>query len=641
MDLLSKKSNDYDQIRGEIERSLKLINRDPGKYPGGQPIHLTKGDVLDVLRKKSGGNYKYAVNLKADGVRYIMFGGPLVDAHGKTESSSIQDKAYRRPYFVNRRFDIYQLKNKKVIIPSRSPFILDGEILEFDGKKKRKFHMTATQAKHIAFSVFDALLTPTTNLNTSSRWRWDAAEAFVDMVNKGGLKKAAEVGAFRTKATRAKQPVRYIGGRRPQVGLTAKDATWSSSPESRGSTKAARAYTQQKNFTMLMTKHLDISVLGEAPANSINGDDAYKFLVKKLEKSYTTAGYTVPFDGLVFTPWDMPYVCGPWMSCANVCYKWKPQFQSTIDLVVKYEPSEKGLWFATKSQGDVNKVVNKKMQVLVDPKRVQKLPPPSIVPHDTVVELRYFPESGNFEFTQARHDKSRDLANAYKTVQNVLRQHFQLEVVAKFIKNPQANWKGAIEYTPTSTLAEMARTMNTASASLVDKVKRLCKGKDSFVHIDYPTVAFEDALKCLGVLYPWKESMFVRTDQGDYMAVGLSGRTWVKYGGKTLKEGSALEFEGTKITRRKQGVHKGPSGTALTEADKDTLQKGTQRVLRYTFLTHFGNVVFEKSFKGRKSEPKTKIYSELKTMKNAEATLKLIKEFNFFLSKRQKDRIKK
>lgn len=624
MELVTEKSKGYKEVREEISKALALINRDPTKYPGGQPIHLSKEDILDILKKKADGKYKYAINLKADGVRYIMFGGPLVDSNGRSESAKQTDKTFRRPYFVNRRFDIYRLKNNKVLLQSRSPVILDGEIVEFDSRKKRVFHLKVEQAKHIAFNVFDALLTETTGLNEPSTVRWKAAEAFVDATN-----------APRRKPAASKQ-VQVLSARRIIKG------------ESRGnevsSSSSPKDSTLPKGFSILMTRHVDIGILGTTPQDMSTGDNAYTFLVSKLQESYRTAGYTIPFDGIVFTPWDMPYVCGPWKVCTNVCYKWKPQFQATVDLVVKRNTEGKDLWFATKSQRDVNKVEKGKTQWLVPPERVQRLPGPDEVPHDTVVELRYFPQSGNFEFTQARHDKSRDLANAHKTVQNVLRQHFNLEVVNKFLKNPQAHWRSVMEYVSVKgTVEEMVKVIVAPPDQIRDRVKKMCQGKKTFVRVDYPTDTYHDALSCISSLYPRMESMAVNVKwsghHSEYMPVGPSGNTWVRQARSTAT-GKGITYDGAKVSERKHKTSPGISGADLRETHIDALHKSSQRVFRTSFSTHFGSVVFEKHFDGNVKEPKLAMYSDIKSMKNHRFILKLIKEFNYFLSKRFKDKKK-
>lgn len=611
MELVTEKSKGYAEIREEISKTLGIINRDPTKYPGGQPIHLNKGDILDILKKKADGKYKYAINLKADGVRYIMFGGPLVDSNGRSESAKQTDRTFRRPYFINRRFDIYRLKDRKVLIQSRSPVILDGEIVEFNSKKKRMFHLKSDQAKHIAFNVFDALLTPTTGLNEPSTVRWKAAEAFVETMN--------------------------APPRKPKTSKEVKMIRDRSSSGSKGG-------ALPKGFSILMTQHVDIGVLGTTPENMSTGDNAYTFLVNKLQKSYITAGYTIPFDGIVFTPWDMPYVCGPWTECSNICYKWKPQFQATVDLVVKRNTDGKDLWFATKSQRDVNKMENGKIQWLVPPERVQRLPGPSEVPHDTVVELRYFPQSGNFEFTQARHDKSRDLANAHKTVQNVLRQHFNLEVVNKFIKNPQAHWRSAMEYVSSKqAIEEMAKVLSSPGVKIQDLLKKMCKGKETFVRIEYPTDTYHNALLCLSKLYPRAETISVNVKwnghQSEYMPVGPSGNTWVRQARSTTA-GKELTYDGTKVSERKHKTSPGLSGADLNKTHIDALRTSSQRVFRTSFSTHFGSVVFEKHFDGDVKEPKLAMYSDVKARKNHRFVMKLIKEFNYFLSKRFKDKNK-
>uniref|UniRef100_A0A6C0K9I7 Uncharacterized protein n=1 Tax=viral metagenome TaxID=1070528 RepID=A0A6C0K9I7_9ZZZZ len=626
MELVTVKSKGYTEVRDEISKALGIIKRDPTKYPGGQPIHLNKGDILDILKKKADGNYKYAINLKADGVRYIMFGGPLVDSNGRSESAKQTDRTFRRPYFVNRRFDIYRLQDRKVLLQSRSPVILDGEIVEFNAKKKRMFHLKATLAKHIAFNVFDALLTETTGLNDPSTVRWKAAEAFVAAVNAPRRKPAAS------------KEVQVLSSRRIVKGeKVSRNSNSSSSSSSNGS-------TLPKGFSILMTRHVDISVLGTTPQNMSTGDDAYTFLVNKLKESYRTSGYTIPFDGIVFTPWDMPYICGPWTECANICYKWKPQFQATVDLVVKRDPGGRGTWFATKSQRDVNKVEKGKTTWLVPPERVERLPGPDEVPHDTVVELRYFPQSGNFEFTQARHDKSRDLANAHKTVQNVLRQHFSLEVVNKFIKNPEEHWRSAMEYVSSKeTIQEMAKVMVAPKDQFRDHLKKMCKGKATFVRVDYPTDTFHNALRCLSVLYPRAESMAVQVKWSghvsEYMPLGSSGNTWVRQGRSTATR-KGVAYDGTNVSERKHKPSAGISGADLNEAHVEALRTSSQRVFRTSFATHFGSVVFEKHFDGDVREPKLAMYSDIKTMKKPIFIFKLIKEFNYFLSKQFKDKKK-
>jgi len=823
MEELRKTSPEYASVLAEINITLGVIGLPPGEYPGGQPIHINETQMMDVLKKTQDGDYKYSMNLKSDGVRYLMFGGPLVNSQGRSASSMYTAEfKFRRPYFVNRRFGIFKMSEQKhkgiVLIRSRHPFILDGEVIEYDSKKRPHFHLTPKENAHTVFNVFDALLTSTTTLKSVSKVRWESVEEFLAPQNgerdshyaltkarwerKMGAReknlvelqkmeaKMKDKHAENTKKLKTLEPkvrsslkdlegsqwtskyypdfqsfkkavgaeggwnaksfqlsedlkdleiavqeYQIIAGKKQEGQSNTLDGLverrkkklemelklgWSVKRNLDEANKTARTqqlrlkerrkilktyeenlaalekrfkamaadrptsekypkdpcydeanlitktktrpdgktyevyevseyckveqaikekkaelaelrrsdYEMPKHFEMTLSRYFSLENLIEAPT----GKDTFTWLTKQFGKS-TPRGYPIPYDGVIFSPVNLPYVRGPWVSCTNVAFKWKPRNLSTIDLALKRDG--KKVEFHTKSGYNLN--------ISLD--RVDNLPNATDAPDGTVIELKYWNKTKRYQFTRIRKDKTKNMANGKKTVENVTTANFDLDFLRDFVKNPldRGNIDRVLNYLGEAELKRLVMKMSPSRPATRKTLGKMLLKEDSFLRIEYPTDKWHDTCKCLGTLYPAQEVILFHAGGVDYASVGLSGNTWIKrrQGWARKKVGKPLKIKDVEISQVtcSQSKAKGPS-----PKDISVLADHTQQIFRYTFDTHFGEITFEKRFissaSGKLSKPKLSMYTEIKSAKvnGPDFVLNLIKEFSFYLSNRARDK---
>lgn len=648
MEELSKTSDEYGLALAEINKTLVMAGLPPNKYPGGQPIHINETQMMDVLKKKADGDYKYSLNLKSDGVRYLMFGGPLVNMAARKESSKITDFRFRRPYFINRRFGIFKIVDKPphapVLIESRTNFILDGEIIEYDSKKKNHFHLSVYKCAHIVFNIFDALLTPTASLKSASYARWGSVKDFITeqkskYTNKDPIQRRAIKRDAKGHSKKDKQ-VNYAQKRKVYTADGVIEETisksGSKSPLKEASPTVA-GYSFPHTFEMVLSEYFSLKELQGCP----KGADTFRWLASEENfGKVTPGGYKIPYDGLVFTPVDFPYVRGPWVNCTNVAYKWKPRANSTIDVAIQRKSGK--VTFHTKTGFEITRI---------PASIVDLLPSEQEAPSGTVVELRFWGATNKrFEFTRIRQDKNKNMANGKKTVDNVIDSNFDLDFLREFVQNPsRENISKLVGNLQVTELKNLALKMAPVRPALEDKLLKMSRRKDTFLRIDYPADKWHEACKCIGSLYTSHELILFTVAGIDYASVGLSGSSWIRRQAWDRKQvGKAIKINKVKISEIKYVPMDAEDSRMAFKEDNtwrpELLENGSRQTFRYVFNTHFGEITFEKRFdrskSGELSRPKLSIYTEIKRNKtnDPKKVFNLIKEFSFYLSKRRTDR---
>jgi len=602
----------YQKIKNHINTLLEGLGLKSGEYPGGQPIHINQEDISDLLKKDSLGKYRYSMTLKEDGVRYILFSGPLVSKPGRVGNADTRagpkDRRYRRPYFVNRIFEIFELDDPEIMFESRSSFILDGEIITYktikgDKPDKRKlkasFNLANKQIKHITFSVFDAMmLNGKSILNTNFDYR---------------IKAAADLISFSRKSTPKNKKKLLPSG--TSVISTRKFRT----------DKKGNKIIDTDTVPILQTKYneenfsgFDIVVPTPTSIAELKKSigDPYKWLIKHTKQ---LSKYKVPYDGIIFVP-NMPYVIGAWKQCKNIQYKWKPTEEATIDVV--YTKNKKGkVSFKSKGGFSVDDLLTKVTGDI-----------PVGLESGSVIEIMYFRNTTKaWEFKQVRSDKQQKNANSRIVIQRVMNEPLELSVLRDFMVNPKDDKirNRLMNYLSREKIwSSILYVKGVINKNTINKFIKMTQNKNTFIKINFSKISnkkYELSRECLRMEFPsYQFNILVLRDGSEQMLTGNDiNNLIIRYKHKIVVKNS-LNINQANV--EVQEVQLDELKTSSTYSNSSNPEKTIGRTV---IETPFGEVTFEETTDSDNKKSR-KVYSELKQNKGPHG-LVFINEFSRYL----------
>uniref|UniRef100_A0A6C0KB28 Uncharacterized protein n=1 Tax=viral metagenome TaxID=1070528 RepID=A0A6C0KB28_9ZZZZ len=559
------------------------------KWPGGQPIHMNNENVVDVLSKQQvrsangriASKFRYTMTLKEDGVRYLMFSGPL-----QSQRQGDKSKVYRRPYFLGRDMKIFQLISPDVLLASSARIVLDGEILNYRSDRLNPVKVnyskgTSQKIEHVFFSIFDCLKNGKTDLNSPYIERFASAGESLKLLT-------------------------YIHKNSP--------------------------------FTMFVPKRFDISVIGKM---DLSNDGIYKMLQTQVENNFPKikpfkGDYSyrpIPYDGIIFTPLYERYVSGPWKSCKNIVYKWKPTQEATVDLwavpgkdkKIDYftKGGNKPLDFITKVQSFSNGKWTTKSSPVLNSKDQ-----PFELNDAAMVELMYHRTSKKkqFKFKNFRDDKNEQLlANSIQTVQRVMNEAVKIDFIGKWVKNQKNVQRELLNLLDETKLRSFIRSK--VGYILQDDIGKLSKSfvtkPKTFVKITFPNDNANEVLKCLGAMYG-QTAMYVTeglisTEGGEYDKIH-----------DHLYVPMPLPSDTETITLA------GRVGIDVIKYNPPSTNKVFKPDFSYIkiiFATPYSEITIKKTrnLNDRKQSVSHEIYTEYNTSKSSTTALKFINEFLRFI----------
>lgn len=400
MELLQDET--YRQVLTSYEKLVKNSlarneNYDMKKFIGGLPVTMEKQDMSTINTKKPNGKSEYTVTQKVDGTRMLMY---IVTVPGV--------KNGRMVYFIDRNTNIYRVRNSSQDsldpVDSRE-MLIDGEVVFFDRDNNSHPWLDISRTKAVSFMAFDILYAPN-NIDVIDGER---------IIGQDSSMTVPEDGKLRT------QPWPYINrydilyklimpgkfnNEEPLLLMSFRNKNWFNVEIKpiyfiHNIMNKEKLYTPTENGELqkLLVKHRK---------------DFYSMIKEKYQKTIDTyISKKITLDGLIFTSADTLYNIGPWNKPDTTQFKWKPNDEQTIDLmivktgrgtVVKFQDKTGTLRNWTKKSFDSFK------DVTVDV--------PDYVQNNSIVEFQVISRN-NFKFKNVRHDKN--TPNSLRTILNVIR----------------------------------------------------------------------------------------------------------------------------------------------------------------------------------------------------------------------------
>ena len=400
MELLQDET--YKQVYTSYEKLVKnsLVRNkdyDMKKFIGGLPVTLEQKDMSNLMTKLPNGKSQYTVTQKVDGTRMLMYTATVPGVKGG-----------RMVYFIDRNTNIYRVRNSSQdsldSVDSRE-MLIDGEVVFFDSDDNSHAILEINRVKGVSFMAFDILYGPNgIDVNTEGE----------RVIGQDSSMIVPEDGKLRT------QPWPYINRYDILYKLIMPGEFNKFDP------LLVSSFRNKKWFNVEIKPIYFLDALKDYQnlyTQSGTGE-LQKFLDKHRKSFYdminrnygkTTSTFTnkkIKLDGLVFTASDTLYNIGAWNKLDTVQYKWKPNDEQTVDLMVVKTKNGNIVKFSDRFINNTwtKKVGDSYKNVTVDL--------PDYVNSNTIVEFQVLSRN-NFKFKNVRKDKN--YPNTLRTVLNVIR----------------------------------------------------------------------------------------------------------------------------------------------------------------------------------------------------------------------------
>jgi len=401
MELLQDET--YKQVLASYEKLVKnsLVRNksyDMKKFIGGLPVTMEKQDMSTVMSKLPNGKSQYTVTQKVDGSRMLMY---IVTTPGV--------KNGRMVYFIDRNTNIYRVRNSNQDsldpVDSRE-MLIDGEMVFFDSDDNSHAVLDINRVKGVSFMAFDILYGPSNiDVNTEGE----------RIIGQDSSMTVPEDGKLRT------QPWPYINRYDILYKLIMPGEFNKFDP------LLVSSFTNKKWFNVEIKPIYFLDSIKDyqllyTPSET---GELQKFLVKHRKTFYdtvnkkygkSTSTFTnkkIKLDGLIFTASDTLYTIGAWNKLDTTQFKWKPNDEQSIDLLVVKNRNENIVKFIDRNgnmQNWTKKFGESYKNVTVNL--------PEYVNSNTIVEFQVISRN-NFKFKNVRNDKTRP--NTLRTIMNVIR----------------------------------------------------------------------------------------------------------------------------------------------------------------------------------------------------------------------------
>lgn len=401
MELLQDET--YRQVYLSYEKLVKNSlarnkDYDMKKFIGGLPVTLEKQDMSTLMTKLPNGKSQYTVTQKVDGTRMLMY---ITTVPGVKNGRMI--------YFIDRNANIYRVRNSSQDsldpIDSRE-MLIDGEVVFFDSDDNSHSVLEINRVKGVSFMAFDILYGPNNiDVNTEGE----------RVIGQDSSMIVPEDGKLRT------QPWPYINRYDILYKLIMPGGFNKFDP------LLVSSFRNKKWFNVEIKPIYFLDALKDYQylyTSSYTGE-LQKFLIKHRKQFYDMVNKTyekptsmftnkkIKLDGLIFTASDTLYNIGSWNRLDTTQFKWKPNDEQSVDLMVVKTNNGNIIKFSDRD-GSVKawtkKIGESYRNVTVDL--------PEFVNSNTIVEFQVISRN-NFKFKNIRKDKSHP--NTLKTVLNVIR----------------------------------------------------------------------------------------------------------------------------------------------------------------------------------------------------------------------------
>lgn len=298
---LAKES--YDDIYNNIMSKGKIKLR--SSFLGGNPVTLEQKDFPTLISKE------YVVSTKADGTRFLMMIG------NKSEFDQ------RHIFFIDKNKDFWILINNEDQLPKLANIpncLLDGELLTWGEREQTEDLIRLTPDKSrksvnskplMVFSCFDILYGPTNPKfdGESVKMKLDLGSSGAFMGPKGGY--------------------RWPWKKRYSILKTMVMNEYSSFYNYNKLNESFR-------FKVVVSPFIELQT-------ALGNPNPYSFMKQFFVKGLTKQLPNIPkdlknkTDGLILTPANTEYLKDSWTFCGNDQFKWKPQNELTVDLLIGQE----------------------------------------------------------------------------------------------------------------------------------------------------------------------------------------------------------------------------------------------------------------------------------------------------------------
>jgi len=350
------------EITNQFENMVKNLlmkdtHYDMTRFIGGMPVTLESKNVSELSQLNADGSAHYKVTQKVDGARVLLYIGVPIKA---TPGIERKDIGTRRVFFIDRNMKIYRLKVNGKYLPNvntKGEILLDGEILFFDGGNVFKEFPTTKIIEAVSFMAFDILYGPSEfslddTFASSDRKAEDKIKSHVSMVLPNDripksipwtyIQRYQVLFQLINFPTDVEKREKCIESKKsgelkcPYIPLLQdifKSIKWfvielkpiydvkyiTSEYKTAAGTLYADIYSKNNNG-VLQQLLVNYRKKFFKDADDLLGKDN-KIFSKSIE-----------LDGLIFTSDGTLYTNGNWDSNLTKQFKWKPDYQQTIDL---------------------------------------------------------------------------------------------------------------------------------------------------------------------------------------------------------------------------------------------------------------------------------------------------------------------